>query len=138
MNDDDVATDRYAAPSGIHLVLVAEDDPEIAAILTGYLSRAGLLVLHAADGWRALEMHKMQAPDVVLLDVQMPRIGGWDVLAEIRRRGDTPVLMLTAQDRAKPINDPDLAADSYVVKPFDPNNVVARTLALLMRRQNGA
>jgi two-component system response regulator AdeR len=76
------------------LVLIAEDEPEIAEILMAYLSRSGLRVARAADGRLALDLHLALKPDLVLLDVQMPRLDGWAVLSEIRHRGDTPVIML--------------------------------------------
>ena len=116
------------------LVLIAEDEPEIADILAAYLKRSGFQTAHALDGRRALELHQTLKPDLVLLDVLMPQLDGWMVLAEIRHRGNTPVIMLTAQDQ-----DMDkllglrIGADDYIVKPFNPAEVVARTQAVLRR-----
>ncbi|MDC6213326.1 DNA-binding response regulator [Ralstonia solanacearum] len=119
------------------LVLIAEDEPEIAEILSAYLTRAGLRTLHAPDGRRALELHLSLKPDLVLLDVQMPRVDGWKVLAEIRHRGDTPVIMLTAMDQdIDKLMGLRIGADDYVVKPFNPAEVVARTQAVLRRSQS--
>ena len=81
------------------LVLIAEDEPQIARILAGYLERDGYRTAFALDGQEALQQHLALAPDLLLLDVQMPRVDGWGVLAEVRRRGETPVIMLTARDQ---------------------------------------
>lgn len=116
------------------LVLIAEDEPEIAEILQAYLGRAGLRTIHAADGRSALNMHLSLKPDLVLLDVQMPKMDGWKVLSEIRHRGETPVIMLTAMDQdIDKLMGLRLGADDYVVKPFNPAEVVARTQAVLRR-----
>jgi len=116
------------------LVLVAEDELEIARILTAYLSRAGLRVAHAADGRSALDMHLMLKPDLVLLDVNMPQVDGWAVLSQIRQRGDTAVIMLTAMDQdIDKLTGLRIGADDYVVKPFNPAEVVARVQAVLRR-----
>lgn len=116
------------------LVLIAEDEPEIADILAAYLARDGLRTVHAADGRRALELHLSLKPDLLLLDVQMPHVDGWQVLAEVRRRGDTPVIMLTAMDQdIDKLTGLRIGADDYVVKPFNPAEVVARTQAVLRR-----
>lgn len=116
------------------LVLIAEDEPEIADILTAYMTRSGLRCVHASDGRRALELHLSLKPDLVLLDVQMPHMDGWQVLSEIRHRGDTPVIMLTAMDQdIDKLMGLRIGADDYVVKPFNPAEVVARTQAVLRR-----
>lgn len=116
------------------LILIAEDEPEIADILTAYLARSGFKTLHAADGRRALELHRTHKPDLVLLDVQMPCMDGWQVLSEIRHRGSTPVIMLTALDQdLDKLMGLRIGADDYVVKPFNPAEVVARTQAVLRR-----
>lgn len=116
------------------LILVAEDEPEIAAILTSYLERDGFRTVTAADGEVALMHHQMLRPDLVLLDVQMPRRDGFAVLAEIRQRGNTPVIMATARaedlDKLSALR---IGADDYVVKPFNPMEVVARVKAVLRR-----
>lgn len=116
------------------LILIAEDEPEIADILPAYMTRSGLRCVHAADGRRALELHLSLKPDLVLLDVQMPHMDGWQVLSEIRHRGDTPVIMLTAMDQdIDKLMGLRIGADDYVVKPFNPAEVVARTQAVLRR-----
>jgi len=121
------------------LVLIAEDDDEIGDILASYLARGGFRTLRAGDGQRTLDLHLAARPDLVLLDVQMPVLDGWRVLAELRRRGTTPVIMVTAMD-----GDVDklmglrTGADDYVVKPFNPAEVVARAEAVLRRTVRAA
>ncbi|GGY28296.1 response regulator [Paludibacterium paludis] len=120
------------------LVLIAEDEPEIADILAAYLARGGLRTARASDGKKALELHLSLKPDLVLLDVQMPHVDGWKALAEIRHRGDTPVIMLTALDQdIDKLMGLRMGADDYVVKPFNPAEVVARTQAVLRRSMAG-
>lgn len=122
-----------AAPAQA-LVLIAEDEPEIAEILSAYLQRSGLRTRQAGDGREALAMHRALKPDLLLLDVQMPQLDGWQVLGEIRARGDTPVIMLTALDQdIDKLMGLRLGADDYVVKPFNPAEVVARVQAVLRR-----
>lgn len=116
------------------LILIAEDEPEIAEILTAYLARNNFRTIQAADGQRALELHQQLKPDLLLLDVQMPYCDGWQVLAEIRHRGNTPVIMLTALDQdIDKLMGLRIGADDYVVKPFNPAEVVARVQAVLRR-----
>lgn len=123
-----------ASPTTSALVLIAEDETEIADILIAYLQRSGLRTHHAMDGIQALSMHQTFKPDLLLLDVQMPKLDGWNVLNEIRSRGDTPVIMLTALDQdIDKLMGLRLGADDYVVKPFNPAEVVARVQAVLRR-----
>lgn len=119
------------------LVLIAEDEPEIVEILQGYLQRHGLRTQHAADGQQALDLHQRCKPDLILLDVQMPKLDGWQVLNQIRARGETPVIMLTALDQdLDKVMGLRLGADDYVVKPFNPAEVVARVQAVLRRSRS--
>lgn len=121
------------------LILIAEDEPEIAEIVAAYLSRAGFRSVHAINGSKALTLHQTLKPDLVLLDVQMPQLDGWQVLSEIRHRGNTPVIMLTAMDQdIDKLMGLRIGADDYVVKPFNPAEVVARTQAVLRRSQQCA
>ncbi|BEV17251.1 response regulator [Herbaspirillum sp. DW155] len=116
------------------LILIAEDAIEIAEILAAYLARSGMRSVHAADGARALELHLSLKPDLVLLDIQMPQVNGWQVLAQIRQRGHTPVILLTALDQdVDKLMGLRIGADDYVVKPFNPAEVVARVEAVLRR-----
>ncbi len=116
------------------MVLIAEDETEIAEILAAYLQRSGLRTVHASNGRDALEKHLSLKPDLVLLDIQMPLMDGWQVLSEIRHRGTTPVIMLTALDQdIDKLMGLRIGADDYVVKPFNAAEVVARVLAVLRR-----
>lgn len=122
------------SPAVQALVLIAEDEPEIADILQAYLKRAGLRTIYAEDGRKALDMHLAMKPDLVLLDVKMPKMDGWQVLSEVRHRGETPVIMLTAMDQdIDKLMGLRFGADDYVVKPFNPAEVVARIQAVLRR-----
>ena len=120
------------------LILVVEDEPEITQILVSYLEREGFRIVTAADGETALMHHQLLKPDLLLLDVQLPKRDGFSVLTEVRRRGNTPVIMVTARaedlDKLSALH---VGADDYVVKPFNPMEVVARVKAVL-RRANGA
>jgi two-component system response regulator AdeR len=119
------------------LILVAEDEPEIAEVIAAYLEREGFRTVHASDGRSALDLHLALKPDLVMLDVQMPRLNGWEVLAELRRRGDTPVIMLTALDQdIDKLQALRIGADDYVVKPFNAVEVAARARAVLRRAGN--
>lgn len=120
------------------LILVVEDEPEIAQILDAYLVRDGFRTVKAADGETALLHHQMLSPDLVLLDVRIPRLDGFEVLARLRREGNTPAIMVTALaediDRLSGLR---LGADDYIVKPFNPQEVVARVNAVLRRTRSG-
>jgi len=121
------------------LILVAEYDADIADILAAYCARSGLRTVHAADGRRALDLHLSLKPDLVLLDVQMPLADGWQVLSELRHRGSTPVIMLTALDQdIDKLMGLRIGADDYVVKPFNPAEVVARVQAVLRRARTAS
>lgn len=121
------------------LVLIAEDEPEISRILDAYLTRDGFRTALAFDGRMALDLHFMLKPDLILLDVQMPRLDGWQVLTEIRRRDDTPIIMLTARDQdIDKLTALRVGADDYIVKPFNATEVVARVGAVLRRTRNRA
>lgn len=116
------------------LILIVEDQPDIADILKSYLERGGYRVVVASDGQAANELHGRTNPDLVLLDMSLPVLDGWQVLSEIRHRGMTPVIIVTARD-----DDTDkvaalrFGADDYVTKPFNPSEVVARVGAVLRR-----
>ena len=107
------------------LVLIAEDDPQISEILDAYLVREGLRTVRAADGRVAIDLHEVLKPDLVLLDVTMPYRDGWEVLAEIRRRGATPVIMISALDQdIDRLQGLRFGADDYIVKPFNAAKVL--------------
>jgi two-component system, OmpR family, response regulator AdeR len=115
-------------------ILVVEDESEIADVLEAYLRKENFKTERAADGERALELHRAVKPDLMLLDIMLPKKDGLEVLRRIRADGNTPVIMLTA--RAEDIDKLvglELGADDYVVKPFSPREVVARVKAVLRR-----
>ncbi|MCG6403264.1 response regulator [Vibrio fluvialis] len=116
------------------LILIAEDEADIADILSGYLQKSGLRCEIAVDGQHALDLHAALNPALMILDIQMPKLSGWQVLSEIRNRGNTPVIMLTAMDQdIDKLMGLRMGADDYVVKPFNPAEVVERVLAVLRR-----
>ena len=128
--------ERNAGMDAQALVLIAEDEPEIVDILKAYLAREGIRSAWAADGRAALEMHVALKPDLVLLDVRMPYVDGWQVLSEVRARGQTPVIMVTAHDQdIDKLMALRIGADDYVVKPFEPRELVARVRSILRRRE---
>ena len=115
-------------------ILVVDDEPNIVALLRLYLEKEGFEVIAARDGDEALTLHLRHDPDLVVLDLMLPKQDGFDVCREIRRRGDTPVLMLTARaDDVDSIVGLELGADDYVTKPFNPRALVARVKAILRR-----
>ncbi|OAN57640.1 response regulator [Sphingomonas sp. TDK1] len=121
------------------LALIAEDDKDIADILRAYLEREGFRTVQAGEGRTALDLHLALKPDVLLLDITMPLVDGWEVLSEVRRRGGTPVLVLTALDQdIDKLQALRIGADDYVVKPFNPVEVVARVKAVRRRAGPGA
>lgn len=121
-------------PQPSPLVLVVEDEPSIASILTAYLEREGLRARQAGDGTTALQLFRLLRPDLVLLDIHLPGIDGLDILRAIRDESQTPIIMVTASaDDVDKLLGLRLGADDYVVKPFSPPEVVARVRAVLRR-----
>lgn len=117
-------------------VLVVEDDVDSAAILEAYLRRDGFDVEIAKDGVQAIDLYTNWNPDLVLLDIMLPRLSGTEVLSRIRRSGDTPVIMVTALgDEPEKLGALKYGADDYVVKPYSAKEVVARVHAVLRRWQ---
>ncbi|HYN90155.1 MAG TPA: response regulator transcription factor [Ardenticatenaceae bacterium] len=115
-------------------ILVVDDDAQLAGIIGFTLRREGFLVLEARDGEAALDVWEREQPDLVLLDVNLPRVNGYEVLARIRVAGRTPVIMLTVRgDEEDVVRGLDLGADDYVAKPFSPKTLLARIRAVLRR-----
>jgi two-component system response regulator AdeR len=126
-----MATSRSAT------VLIVEDEAGISRTLDAYLRREGYATEIAADGNVALTLYRAARPDIVLLDVMLPGMDGFEVLRRIRQDGSTPVILLTAKgDEVDRLVGLELGADDYVVKPFSFREVVARVKAVL-RRANG-
>ncbi|KAF6661912.1 DNA-binding response regulator [Pantoea sp. ARC270] len=117
-------------------VLIIEDDADAAGVLEAYLKRENYAVTIAGDGPGGLEAARRWQPDLILLDIMLPGMNGTEVLAALRRRDDTPVIMVTAMgDAPDRIGALRYGADDYVVKPYHPGEVVARVQAVLRRSQ---
>ncbi len=115
-------------------ILVVDDERHIVDLLRLYLEKEGWAVVAAGDGDEALALHARHDPDLVILDLMLPKRDGFEVCRELRRRGGTPILMLTARsDDVDSIVGLELGADDYVTKPFNPRALVARVKAILRR-----
>ena len=115
-------------------VLVVEDDINIAELLRLYLQKDGFEVSHAADGGKAVEMAKEIQPDLVLLDIMLPVMDGWQVCRELRKSMKMPIIMLTAKGETEDkVSGLEMGADDYIVKPFEVKELLARVHAVLRR-----
>ena len=115
-------------------VLVVEDDPRTREVVGAFLAAQGYDVVEAQDGVEALERFRGHAVDVVLLDLMLPKLDGWVVLAALRRTSAVPVVVITARDRVEErVRGLRMGADDYVVKPFDLEELEARLEAVLRR-----
>jgi DNA-binding response OmpR family regulator len=121
------------APSGQRILLV-DDEPRIREVVATYLRRDGYIVETAADGEAARTGLAGFEPDLVVLDLMLPQVSGIEILSEIRRDGDLPVIVLTARaEESDRVAGLELGADDYVVKPFSPRELVARVRTVLRR-----
>ena len=115
-------------------ILVVDDDKNICELLRLYIEKDGFQVVIANDGKRALEMFRAEQPDLIMLDIMLPELDGWQVCREIRKESQCPIIMLTAKGEVfDKVLGLELGADDYVVKPFDAKEVVARIKAVLRR-----
>jgi DNA-binding response OmpR family regulator len=115
-------------------VLVIEDDHDIRKVIASYLEREGLNVVEAPDGLKGLELADQAPPDLVILDLMLPAMGGYEVMRRLRERGPVPIILVTARgEEADRVVGLELGADDYVVKPFSPRELVARVNAVLRR-----
>ncbi|MCR5880575.1 response regulator transcription factor [Phenylobacterium sp. J367] len=120
-------------------VLVVDDDPHIRQLLAFALEKAGLATREAEDGEAALSAIAEVPPDLVVLDINMPKLNGLDVCRKIRAQGDLPILFLSSRDdEIDRVLGIELGGDDYVVKPFSPREVVARVQAILRRARGPA
>jgi len=118
------------------LIIVVEDEPNIAEVVSLYLRRSGFRVSIAHDGFTAMEIFEEQDPDLVILDLMLPGLDGFELTRWLRKRGDTPIIMLTARrDELDRISGLEMGADDYVLKPFSPPELVSRVRAVLRRSQ---
>ncbi|MDD3502680.1 MAG: response regulator transcription factor [Eubacteriales bacterium] len=122
----------------IKKAMIVDDDPNISELLRLYFDKDGFAVITCLDGDRAFDTFVQSRPDVVILDLMLPGKDGYDVLREIRRVSEVPVIMLTARgDTLDKVVGLELGADDYVQKPFEPKELLARVKAVL-RRTDGS
>lgn len=123
-----------AAPPSSQTVLVVDDEDMVREVVSAYLAREGYATVEATDGPAALEAVEHHRPDLIVLDVMLPRLDGYSVLTELRKHTQVPVILLTARtqevDRVLGL---ELGADDYVVKPFSPRELTARVKSVLRR-----
>lgn len=117
-------------------ILVVDDEKKIVDIVKAYLEREGYQVIAAYDGEAALDLAHRQPLDLIVLDLMLPEISGWDVCRTLRKDSDVPIIMLTARDETTDkIVGLELGADDYVTKPFDPKELVTRVRTVLRRSE---
>jgi two-component system alkaline phosphatase synthesis response regulator PhoP len=115
-------------------ILIIEDESELVKVLSSYLEKANFEVLSAYRGDTGLSIWEQKHPDLVILDLNLPGMDGLDVAREMRRKDDTPIIMLTARvEETDRLIGLELGADDYITKPFSPREVVARVRAVLRR-----
>lgn len=120
-------------------ILVVDDEPHIIELATLYLKNEGYRVVSAADGAQALEKIEKEQPALVILDLMLPEINGWEVCRQVRAKSNLPIIVLTARsDDVDKIVGLELGADDYVTKPFNPRELVARVKAVLRRTDAAA
>ena len=119
--------------------LVVEDDVNIAELLKIYLQKDGFEVVNAYDGGRGVALAESFRPDIILLDIMLPVMDGWQVCREVRKTSRVPIIMLTAKGESMDkISGLEMGADDYVTKPFDPKELLARIRAVLRRTDGGS
>jgi len=119
-------------------ILVAEDDLKQAELIRRYLEREGHLTVVVHDGREAIDEARRRSPDLLVLDVMMPKVDGLDVCRVLRADGDVPIIMLTARStESDRIAGLDVGADDYITKPFSLRELAARVRAVLRRQSNG-
>jgi two-component system phosphate regulon response regulator OmpR len=121
-------------------ILLIEDDPRLAAMVSDYLGEAGFRVTQAANGTSGLALHRREIFDALVLDLMLPDIDGLEVCRQVRAQGsETPILMLTARgDAMDRVVGLEIGADDYLPKPFEPRELLARLRAILRRQRGGA
>lgn len=117
-------------------ILIVDDDPHIRELIKLFLSNEGFSLYEAADGCEALKLLESVKVDLVIMDVMMPNMDGWELCRELREHYDIPLLMLTAKgETSQKVKGFELGTDDYLVKPFEPLELVVRVKALLRRYQ---
>ncbi|NCB47883.1 response regulator transcription factor, partial [bacterium] len=118
-------------------ILIADDNKQISSVLAEYAKKEGFTPILAENGKEAIESFNKSNPEVILLDVMMPFIDGFEVCREIRKTSNVPIIMITARgEDFEKIMGLDIGADDYIVKPFSPTEVMARVRAVLRRISN--
>ncbi len=118
----------------MYKILIADDNKQITSILEEYTKKEGYIAISAFDGEEALDKFKSENPDIVLLDVMMPKKDGFQVCRDIRRNSNVPIIMITARgEDFEKIMGLEIGADDYIVKPFSPGEVMARVKAIMRR-----
>ncbi len=134
LTSDCLIEGRATYPATMKTILVVDDERNIVELVRLYLEKEGFNVVTASDGEQALTQYERCDPDLVVLDLMLPKMDGFEVCRELRRRGDVPILMLTARSEdVDAIVGLELGADDYVTKPFNPRALVARVKAILRR-----
>jgi two-component system alkaline phosphatase synthesis response regulator PhoP len=117
-------------------ILVVDDDPGIVKLVRAYLEQVGFEVAVAYDGKKAMQIARNDRPDLVILDLMLPEMDGWDVCRALRKESDVPIIMLTARvEESDKLIGLELGADDYVTKPFSPRELVARVRSVLRRAE---
>jgi two-component system alkaline phosphatase synthesis response regulator PhoP len=115
-------------------ILVVDDELDIVKVVRAYLEQSGFRVITASDGEQALAIFRHEQPDLIVLDLNLPKLNGLDVCRAIRRDSNAPIIMLTARvDETDRLIGLEIGADDYIVKPFSPREVVARVRTVLRR-----
>jgi len=115
-------------------VMIVDDEKNICELIRIYVEKEGYKTVQANDGEVAIEMFRLIKPDIILLDVMMPKKDGWQVCREIREESNVPIIMLTAKgETVDKVLGLEFGADDYIVKPFEPKELVARIKAVLRR-----
>ncbi len=129
-----MSTAAFPADGEQPRVLVVDDEPMVREVVAAYLQREGFRVTEAADGAAALDRLAAGLPDLVVLDLMLPHVDGYEVMRRLRRRSDVPVILLTARaEEPDRVLGLELGADDYVVKPFSPRELAARVRSVLRR-----
>ena len=116
------------------LILVVDDEESIRELIRFNLEKEGYTAVMAEDGPEALEIFRVNQPDLVLLDIMLPTMDGWEVCKAIRKESNTPIIMLTAKgDESERVSGLEMGSDDYITKPFSPKDLMARIKAVLRR-----
>jgi DNA-binding response OmpR family regulator len=120
-------------------ILIVDDEPKIVKLVRDYLERAGFMVRAASDGRSALSLARTDKPDLIILDLGLPQLDGLDVMRELRKMSNIPVIVLSARsEESDKLIGLELGADDYVTKPFSPKELVARVRVVLRRMENAS